>query len=346
MSLFWIIMGVIGILATLTLLFFLAIYFYQSYKEYKDQKRADAAYEKSMAEAATEPVKQGYDEAILNDALQRLQQLVGLKTLKAEVEELVKLIRYDIEEEQFDHQKSALHMVFLGNPGTGKTSVARIIADIYKGLGVLDKGHLVEVDRGGLVAQYIGHTAKQTKEKIEEAFGGILFIDEAYNLVGRGNQDFGVEAVDTLLKMMEDHRGKFIVIVAGYDELMMNFLTSNPGLKSRFDKLFNFEDHGTSELITVCTEQFEKEGKVLSTEAHAIIEQYISHLSEQRQNGFGNAREIRKIVNEVLKNQKLRLAELPKADRTEPLKSTIELADVLEFKEVEVKYRKLIGYTN
>ena len=131
MSLFWIIMGVIGILATLTLLFFLAIYFYQSYKEYKDQKRADAAYEKSMAEAATEPVKQGYDEAILNDALQRLQQLVGLHTLKAEVEELVKLIRYDIEEQQFDHQKSALHMVFLGNPGTGKTTTIINLIDSY-----------------------------------------------------------------------------------------------------------------------------------------------------------------------------------------------------------------------
>ena len=346
MSLFWIIMGVIGILATLTLLFFLALYLYESYKEYKRQKEADADNEKTLAEAVAEPVKQSYDETILNDALQRLHALVGLKSLKAEVEELVKLIRYDIEEEQFDHQKSALHMVFLGNPGTGKTTVARIIADIYKGLGILDKGHLVEVDRGGLVAQYIGHTAKQTKEKIEEAFGGILFIDEAYNLVGRGQQDFGIEAVDTLLKMMEDYRGKFIVIVAGYDELMMNFLTSNPGLKSRFDKLFHFEDHGVSELLEVCKDQFEKEGKTLTTEANAIIETYIQHLSEQRQKGFGNAREIRKIVNEVLKNQKLRLAQLTKSERTEELKSSIALSDVLEFKEVEVKYRKLIGYVN
>ena len=344
MSLFWIIMGVIGILASLTLIFFLAIYLFESYKENKQQKIDAAAFEKSLAESLAEPVKQGYDETILNDALQRLQQLVGLDTLKAEVEELVKLIRYDIDEGQFDHRNAALHMVFLGNPGTGKTTVARIVADIYKGLGVLEKGHLVEADRTSLVGQYIGHTAQQTKSKIESAFGGLLFIDEAYNLVGRGTSDFGIEAIDTLLKMMEDSRGKFIVVVAGYDEEMLRFLASNPGLKSRFDKIFQFEDHGQEELWTVCLTQFAELGKKLEGDAENILKAYIHHISSHRQAGFGNAREIRKIVNEVVKNQKLRLANMEKSKRTEELKSMILSADTAEFSEIEVKYKKQIGY--
>ena len=344
MSLFWIIMGVIGILATLTLLFFLAIYFYQIYKENKQKKMDEATFENALAESLAEPVKQGYDEAILNDALQRLQQLVGLNSLKAEVEELVKLIRYDMEEEQFNHRNVALHMVFLGNPGTGKTTVARIIADIYKGLGVLEKGHLVEADRTSLVGQYIGHTAQQTKSKIESAFGGLLFIDEAYNLVGRGPTDFGIEAIDTLLKMMEDCRGKFIVVVAGYDEEMLRFLASNPGLKSRFDKIFHFEDHGEDELWTVCLTQFAELGKKLELDAENILKAYIQHISNHRQVGFGNAREIRKIVNEVVKNQKLRLANMEKSKRTVELKSMIIAADTAEFTDIEVKYQKQIGY--
>ena len=346
MSLFWIIMGVVGIICSLLLLFLLAHYLFDQYKAAKQRKLDEAELEKEIAAYEAENSKKGYDETILNEALKKLQQMEGLYTLKSEVEELVKLIRYDIEEGQFDHQKSALHMVFLGNPGTGKTTVARIIADIYKGLGVLDKGHLVEVDRGGLVAQFIGHTAEKTKGKIEEAFGGILFIDEAYNLVGRGHTDFGIEAIDTLLKMMEDHRGKFIVIVAGYEELMMQFLASNPGLKSRFDKIFNFEDHGTKELLNVCLELFKREEKILSNESLDILAEYITHLSSNRNKGFGNAREIRKIVNEVLKNQKLRLSEMPKEFRTSELKGTIEHSDVSEFKEVEIKYKKQIGYIN
>ena len=196
------------------------------------------------------------------------------------------------------------------------------------------------------VGGFAGAVGSNPSVIFEEAFGGILFIDEAYNLVGRGQQDFGIEAVDTLLKMMEDYRGKFIVIVAGYEELMMQFLASNPGLKSRFDKIFYFEDHSTSELLMVCKEQFLRDGKELSNEALIIIEKYISHISEQRQKGFGNAREIRKIVNEILKNQKLRLARIKKEDRTSEMRSTIEINDVLEFKDVEVKYRKQIGYIN
>jgi hypothetical protein len=144
--------------------------------------------------------------------------------------------------------------------------------------------------------------------------------------------------------MMEDHRGKFIVIVAGYEQEMIEFLASNPGLKSRFDKVFQFQDHGTEELIKVCKEQFEREQKTLSQEAEAILTAYVSHLSEHRSKGFGNAREIRKITAEVLKNQKLRLFGMSKEKRTAEFKAMITLEDVIEFKEVEVKYRKQIGY--
>ena len=344
MSVFWIIMGVIGILTCLILAFLAGILLFEKFKNYKQDKRDKAEIEKLMADFEKNEEKQGYDEQILNDALHRLNQMEGLNMLKAEVQELVKLIRFDMEENQFDHTRAAMHMVFLGNPGTGKTTVARIMADIYKGLGVLDKGHLVEVDRSGLVGQFIGHTAAQTKTKIEEAFGGILFIDEAYNLVDRGKSDFGLEAIDTLLKMMEDHRGKFIVIVAGYEQLMLDFLASNPGLTSRFDKILYFQDHSDQELWTVCISQLKQFGKELDNEAADIVKKYINHISEKRTAGFGNSREIRKIVNEIIKNQKIRLSDTPITDRTDNMRSLIIETDVKEFADIEVKYQKQIGY--
>jgi SpoVK/Ycf46/Vps4 family AAA+-type ATPase len=341
MGLFWIIMAWIGIILSLLLLFIFAIHLLEKYKEYKENKAALKVIEDTIV-IEEKPI--GYQEEIVNAAMGKLNALEGLASIKSEMNEIVQLIKYDIEEGQFDHRSAALHMVFLGNPGTGKTTVARIVADIYKGLGVLEKGHLVEADRTSLVGQYIGHTAQQTKSKIESAFGGLLFIDEAYNLIGRGASDFGIEAIDTLLKMMEDSRGKFIVVVAGYDEEMMRFLASNPGLKSRFDKIFHFEDHGQEELWTVCLSQFAELGKKLDLDAENILKAYINHISNHRQNGFGNAREIRKIVNEVAKNQKLRLANMDKSQRTDELKSTILSADTAEFTEIEVKYRKQIGY--
>ena len=179
-----------------------------------------------------EPEKSGMEE---------LHELIGLKTIKHDVEEMVGLakVRKMREEKGMKQVPVSLHLVFSGNPGTGKTTVARILAKLYKEIGILSTGQLIETDRSGLVAGYVGQTAIKTSQKIEEAMGGVLFIDEAYALNQEG-ENFGQEAIDTILKAMEDHRDKFIVIVAGYTDLMKSFVESNPGLRSRFNKFFEF----------------------------------------------------------------------------------------------------------
>ncbi len=285
-----------------------------------------------------------FNQEILDEALSKLNALEGLVILKNEVNELVKLVKYEMEEGEFDHKTNAFHMVFLGNPGTGKTTVARLLADILKGLGLLGSGHLVEVDRTALVAGYIGQTADKTKSKVNEAMGGVLFIDEAYSLAGRGSQDFGNEAIEALLTEMENQRGKFIVIVAGYEKPMQQFLKSNIGLKSRFDKFFTFEDYNAKELWTIFNNLIDQNKKELAPKAKDILESYIKNISENRYEGFGNAREIRKVIAETLKNQKLRLADVEKSERSEDMKRLIIEKDVEEFKDFEKKYKPMLGY--
>jgi len=269
------------------------------------------------------------NEKHLNDAMGELNELVGMNKIKKDIQELVKLIRFYNETGKDVVNKFSLHSIFTGNPGTGKTTVARIIAKIYKALGVLERGHVVEVDREGLVAGYVGQTASKTAEKIEEAMGGILFIDEAYALANKGGgNDFGQEAIQVILKRMEDQRGKFGVIVAGYTENIHMFIESNPGFKSRFDKTFLFEDYQPEQLWEITKNLLKKETLTATPEAEKHIKDYLTGLYDNRDAFFGNARTARQVVGDVVMKQNLRLAEMPAEQRKKEDLVTLTLADV------------------
>jgi stage V sporulation protein K len=202
-----------------------------------------------------------------------------------------------------------LHLVFTGNPGTGKTTVARLLAEICRALGVLKRGHLVEVDRSGLIGGYVGQTALKTKQVIESALDGVLFIDEAYSLTqSKSESDFGAECIATLLKAMEDHRDSLIVIVAGYVDLMSDFLKSNPGLRSRFPKEVYFPDYGKDELVLIFNGIAESNGFILSAEADNHAQARIEDIYTQRSETFGNAREMRTFFELTIQRQANRLA--------------------------------------
>ncbi len=284
------------------------------------------------------------DEALLTDALNQLKELVGLVHVKNEIEEIVKLVRYYKEIHRDIKKAFSMHTVFTGNPGTGKTTVARILVTIYKALGILERGHLVETDRKGLVAGYLGQTAIQTEALIHEAMGGGLFIDEAYALT-EGGDAYGKEAVETLLKRMEDHRGEFIVIVAGYTQEMQRFLDSNPGLKSRFDKFIHFEDYNAEELFMIAEKLFAKEALTLNAPAAKQLKEYIGKLLESRNKYFGNARTMRKLVIDITHKQNLRMASLSAAERKPELIHTITPEDISAFTITpEIEERPGIGF--
>ncbi len=273
----------------------------------------------------------GINEKMLREALEELNGLVGMANIKTEINELVKLVRFYRETGKEVLNLFSLHGVFTGNPGTGKTTLARIIAKIYKGLGLLEKGHLVETDRQGLVAGYVGQTAIKTQERIDEAIGGVLFIDEAYALGEGGENDFGKEAVEVVLKKMEDLRGQFAVIVAGYPDNMHKFIETNPGLKSRFDRIYQFKDYSSDELYTIAQNLLVKEKLTLTPEAETHLKAYLNFVYEKRDKFFGNARTVRQVIGEAVKNQHLRMASLPAAERTPQVLSTMTMEDVAEF---------------
>jgi SpoVK/Ycf46/Vps4 family AAA+-type ATPase len=262
-------------------------------------------------------------------AMAELNELIGLDNVKQELNELVKLIRFYNEIGKDVINKFSLHSVFTGNPGTGKTTLARIIAKIYKALGLLERGHIIEVDREGLIAGYVGQTAIKTQEKVDAAMGGILFIDEAYALAeGGGQYDFGKEAIEVILKRMEDKRGKFGVIVAGYPENMHRFIEMNPGLKSRFDKTFHFVDYTSDQLMNIADNLLKKEGLLIQQDAKDHLNNYFTQLHQKRDKFFGNARTVRQTVGEIVMKQNLRMASVPSSERTAEALGTLTFDDV------------------
>jgi len=261
--------------------------------------------------------------------LEELNNMIGLRAVKQEVTSLVNLIKVQKMRADNGMKSSDIskHMVFTGNPGTGKTTVARMLSEIYRGLGVLSKGQLVEVDRSGLVRGYIGQTATRVQEVVDEAMGGILFIDEAYTLcVNKGEGDFGQEAIDTLLKAMEDHRDDFIVIVAGYPALMEGFLNSNPGLKSRFNKFVYFEDYTANEQLEILINLCEKQDYKLSEDANDYTLAYFQRRLDKKMKNFANARDVRNYLEKAISNHASRVVLMKDANR-ENL-STLEKNDV------------------
>ena len=263
----------------------------------------------------------------MKDLLAELDGYIGLQTVKEEVHNLINMASVYQLRRQHDLSTTdmSLHLVFTGNPGTGKTMMARMMARIYRSLDILSRGQLVEVDRSGLVAGYVGQTAIKTQKVIEKAMGGVLFIDEAYALNGRSENDFGQEAIDTILKAMEDHRDDLVVIVAGYTDLMDRFIHSNPGLESRFNRFLLFDDYTTDEMVEIFRMQCKKGCYQLTEEAQPLIRDYIAE--ESADDSFGNARGVRNLFEHVLVAQNNRLAAMEKITREDLM--TITAADVL-----------------
>ncbi len=284
------------------------------------------------------------DEELLSDTMKELDGLVGLNLIKTEIKNTIKLVRYyrDINR---DVQKAfSIHSIFKGNPGTGKTTIARIMGNIYKSLGILERGHLIETDASDLIAGYIGQTALKTKEKIEEAMGGILFVDEAYSITEGRHPEFGKKAVSTLIKQMEDRRGEFSVIVAGYTKPMDAFIESNPGLRSRFDQTFHFEDFSEQELFDIAIYMFASADMSMDKKAEAHLKEYLQYLYINRNQYFGNARSVRKIVERAIRNQNLRMASLTAEERTGTMVETITLDDFSDFSVQEHLSKHGIGF--
>jgi Cdc6-like AAA superfamily ATPase len=278
----------------------------------------------------------------LQAVLAELDALVGMAEVKEQVRTIANLLQVAAARRDRGLKVAELshHMVFLGSPGTGKTTVARLLAKVFAELGLLERGHLVETDRGALVGEYVGHTAAKTGRVIDEAIGGVLFIDEAYALAGQGN-DFGREAIDTLLKRMEDERGKFVVIVAGYEGEMRRFLRANPGLESRFSETIRFPDYSPEDLLTIFETFAAANGYRLAPAARERAAAVLRAAWERRDERFGNARAARNLFEHALARHANRIAALLPLDDDELLSLLVaeDIPDHIQRAGAEPKFR-------
>ena len=268
------------------------------------------------------------NEPLENDPYQELNDLIGLESVKEEVKTLANFVKVQKQREAkgLKTPKLSYHLVFTGSPGTGKTTVARIVGRIYKDLGVLKSGHTVETDRSGLVGRYVGQTAPQTDTVVQKALDGVLFIDEAYALVpGDGNSnDYGQEAISTLLKRMEDYRDRLVVIIAGYPKEMKRFIDSNPGLQSRFNRYIDFPDYSADELHDIFLMYTKKNQYTLSADADAYMRERLQYAVDHKDRNFGNARYVRNQFEKVIQAQANRVALLKNASTRDLTEITMD----------------------
>lgn len=298
-------------------------------KEVEELSDLAAAIKGEVLRQATHAQKTTEKTNSLDGLVGEIHELVGLQNVKREITQLINLarVRKMRQEAGMAIPSVSLHLVFTGNPGTGKTTVARLLSSIYKHLGLLTNGHLVEADRSSLVAGYVGQTALKTREVLDRAKGGILFIDEAYSLSSsRDSADYGREVIDTILKFMEDNRDDFILVVAGYSEKMSEFLNSNPGLRSRFNKFISFADYAPDELGLIFERLANASNYRLTPDAKNEAQSQLIALHLRRNSSFGNAREVRNFFENVMANQADRIAALP--NPSEDQLAIIEKTDI------------------